>query len=172
MNSIKKILFLIITLTGFSSCDTEDAKPETEYFFTFKSPIDLNIEEFNILVQFVRVYEMNGNEEGIRTIYIGGENLNYRKNGSSEAVLVFKADNDLSKAVAFDFGFDSGFLTVDGEEFNYQLLDAAISNRTDIELDLSNDMKSTLIFELDLENGLIQEENGDFKFLEKVSLKQ
>ena len=66
-------------MTGFSSCDNEEAIPETEYFFTFKSPNDLDIQEFKILVQFVRVYEINENEEGIRTIYIGGENLTYRR---------------------------------------------------------------------------------------------
>jgi len=174
MKSIKKIIFAIIAigLTGFSSCENEDVKPETEYFFTFKNPTDSNIEEFNILVQFVRVYEINGNEEVIRTIYIGGENLTYRKNGSNEAVLAFKADNDLSKAVAFDFGFDSGSLTVDGLEFGYKLLEFENSNRTDINSELSNEINSKVTFELDLEKGLIIEENGDYKYLEKVAVQQ
>jgi len=174
MKIIKKIIFVIISiaLTGFSSCENEDIKPETEYFFTFKNPTDSNIEEFKILVQFVRVYEINGNEESINTIYIGGVDLTYSKNDFNEEVLAFKADNDLSKAVAFDFGFDSSSLTVDGLEFGYNLLEVENSYRTEINGELSNENNSKLTFELDLENGLIKDENGDYKYLEKVNVKE
>ena len=85
--------------------------------------------------------------------------------------MAFKADNDLSKAVAFDFGFDSSSLTVDGLEFGYKLPELGTSNRTDIISELSNEINSKLTFELDLENGLIEEENGNYEFLEQVTVK-
>ena len=72
----------------------------------------------------------------------------------------------------FDFGFDSSSLTVDGLEFGYKLLEFEISNRADVNSELSNEINTEITFELDLENGLIEEENGDYKFLEQVTVKQ
>ena len=165
---MKNLCTILIICLALVSCSEKDMEASIEYYITAKKSLD--IDALSLSFHHARAMQMQSNGETmIRTVLLGTKSVKLDTKNEPSLVLLGSSNIGTETIYGYDILFSDFSVEIDGqltqvpEVFDYDFYQT--------ELQFKSNEKGRVIFEIDLDNSLLESPSGELSINPIIEIK-
>ena len=173
MRNLISLGCLIILWIGFNACHKEELKPVIDYYI--QASDSQTYDQLELTLNFIRAHqaiEDSGYHYSIRSVYLDYQEFILRTKPQKEAIYLGSSDIEAGRLLGWDFDLVPGKVFVNGQYKSLKVRDFSPLPTSLKEVSVPETGKTTIIFELNMDQSISQNVNGDLEFVPVISIIQ